>query len=178
MTTTKYASPLAKAQAKLAEARRALTVANASLNVATGHRLAADASEEHWAQQFPGLARLPDRPTWRGRDGLAVNVDGTPYMIEGHQATRADIWREPPVLDETLAALAEVVTKAKKKEAAALKAEAKAHQEWVPTETGWIVLKPKRIAGVQYAIGDSFDPTTVEPRKVERFKRTGLIGHA
>jgi len=176
--TTKYASPLAKAQAKLAAARSALTVATASVNVATGHRLAADASEEHWAEQFPRVAKRPDRPTWRGPDGLAVNVDGTPYMIEGRQANRPDIWREPPVLDETLDALAEVVTKAKKKEAAAQKAEIKARQEWVPpTETGWVVLKPKRIAGIQYAVGDAFDPTTVEPRRVERFKRTGLIGH-
>jgi len=111
--TTKYASPLAAAQAKLAAARSALTVATASLNVATGQRLAADASEEHWAEQFPGLAKRPDRPTWQGRDGLAVNVDGSPYMIEGHQANRPDLWREPPVLDEALDALAEVVTKAR-----------------------------------------------------------------
>jgi len=176
--TTKYASPLAEAQSKLAAARSALTVATASLNMATAHRESADAAEKHWAAEWPNLAERPGRPTWQGSDGLAVNVDGSPHMIEGHQASRPDIWREPPVLDEALDALAEAVAKAKKKEAAALKAEIKARGEWEPpTNSGWVVLKPKRIAGIAYAVGDPFDPTTVQPRRLEQLKSVGLVGH-
>jgi len=70
------------------------------------------------------------------------------------------------------------VTKAERREKTAQKAEIKARGEWVPpTDSGWVVLKPKRIGGVQYAIVDSFDPRSVDPRKLEQFKSVGLVGH-
>jgi len=180
MTTTKYASKLAEAQAKLVTARSAALVARIALNQTAAARLVADSAYEQWREHWPSLDTREGRPTYLGPDGLAVNVDGSPYLNEsGLQANNCDIYKPPPPSDETLAALAEVVTKAERKEKTALKAEIKARGEWVPpTETGWVVLKPRRIAGIQYAIGDAFDPTTVEPRKVEQFKLVGLIGHA
>ena len=97
----------------------------------------------------------------------------------GFQANAPDIYRKPPPSHDTIVKLKAEVTKAKAKERTALKAENKARAEWEPpSDTGWVVMKPKRIAGIQYAIGDAFDPTSVEPRKVEQFKRVGLIGHA
>jgi len=176
--TTKYASKLAEAQAKLAAARNAATQARIAVDRATAARLTAQGSYQQWAEQWPNIDKREGRPTYRGPDGLAVTVDGSPYLIDGHQANRPDIYSPPPPSDETLAALESEVTKAERKEKAAQKAAIKARGEWVPpTETGWVVNKPGRIAGIQYAVGDSFDPTTVEPRKVEQFKRTGLIGH-
>lgn len=176
--TTKYASPLAEAQAKLAAARNVASQARIALNQTTADRLVADSSYEQWREQWPNIDKREDRPTYRGPDGLAVSVDGSPYLIDGLQANRPDIYCPPPPSAELLAALKAEVTKTERREKTALKAENKARGEWVPpTDTGWVVLKPSRIAGIQYAIGDAFDPTTVEPRKVERFKRTGLIGH-
>jgi len=175
---TTYASPLAEAQAKLAAARNAATAARIALNQATADRLVAESAYEQWAEQWPNIDKLEGRPTYQGLDGLAVSVDGSPFMIDGLQANNADIYKPPPPSDETLAALKAQVTKAERKEKTALKAEVKARGEWVPpTDTGWIVLKPRRIAGIAYAVGDAFDPTTVEPRKVEQFKSVGLIGH-
>ena len=105
---------------------------------------------------------------------------GAPYLMpeSGLQANRPDIYCPPPPSAETLDRLEAEVVKAECREKTAQKAEIKARGEWVPPEkTGWVVFKPSRIAGIQYAVGDAFDPTTVEPRKVEQFKRTGLIGH-
>ncbi len=177
--TTKYASPLAEAQAKLAAVHSAASVARNALNQTTAARLTADSAYEQWREQWPNLDKREGRPTYRGPDGLAVYVDGEPYLNEsGLQANRPDIYCPPPPSDETLAGLEEQVTKAERREKTAQKAEIKARQEWTPPEnTGWVVLKRRRIAGIQYAVGDAFDPTTVEPRKVEQFKRTGLIGH-
>ena len=177
--TTKYASPLAEAQAKLAVARKAATAAKIILDQTTADRLSAESAYKHWAEQWPNIDRLEDRPTYKGQNGLAVHPDGSPWLTEdGHQANQPDIYCSPPPNDETLAALAAQVTKTKQKEKTALKAENKARAEWVPpTESGWIVLKPKRIGGIQYAVGDPFDPRSVEPRKVEQWKRVGLIGH-
>jgi len=176
--TTKYASPLAAAQAKLAAVRAAASVARIALNQTTAARLVADSAYAQWREQWPNIDKREGRPTYRGPDGLAVSVDGSPYLIDGHQANRPDIYSPPPPSAETLAALDAEVTKAERKEKAAQKAENKARGEWVPpTETGWVVFKPGRIAGIQYAVGDAFDPTTVEPRRVEQFKRTGVIGH-
>ena len=177
--TTKYASPLAESQAKLAAARNAATAARIALNQITADRLSADSAYKHWAEQWPNIARLPDRPTYEGVDGLAVTVDGEPYLTEdGHQANRPDIYCSPPPSDETLERLQSEADKTERRVQSALKAENQARAEWTPPEnTGWVVLKPRRIGGVQYAVGDAFDPTTVEPRKVEQFKRVGLIGH-
>jgi len=177
--TTKYASPLAESQAKLTLARNAATAARIALNQTTADRRGANSSAEQWAEQWPGIARLPDRPTYQDAGGLAVHANGEPYLTEdGHQANRPDIYCSPPPTDETLAALAEAVTKAERKEKTAHKAEIKARAEWTPPEnTGWVVKKPKRIAGVQYAIGDAIDPTTFEPRRWEQFKSAGLVGH-
>lgn len=176
--TTKYASPLAEAQAKLAAAHNVASQARIALNQTTADRLVADSSYEQWREQWPNIDKREGRPTYRGPDGLAVNVDGSPYLIDGLQANRPDIYCPPPPSAELLAALEAEVTKTERREKTALKAENKARAEWVPpTDTGWVVCKPSRIAGIAYAIGDSFDPTTVEPRKVEQFKRTGLIRH-
>jgi len=176
--TTKYASPLAEAQAKLAGARNTATFARIALNRITADRLVADSAYEQWREHWPNLDKLEGRPTFQGRDGLAVSVDGTPFMVGGFQANNCDIYKPPPPTDETLADLGARVTKAEKKEAAALKAELKARQEWTPPEnTGWVVKKPKRIAGVRYAIGDPIDPTTVESRRWEQLKSAGLVGH-
>ena len=176
--TTKYASPLAAAQAKLAAARNVATQARIAFDQTTAARLVADSSYSQWAEQWPNIDKREGRPTWRGPDGGAVSEDGSPFLIDGHQASRPDIYSPPPPSAETLAALKAELTKAERREKTAQKAEIKARAEWVPpTDTGWVVNKPGRIAGIQYAIGDSFDPTTVEPRKVERFKRTGLIRH-
>jgi len=176
--TTKYASPLAESQAKLGAARSAAQAARITFNQLTADRRTADSAYAQWREQWPNIDALEGRPTYRGLDGMAVSVDGAPFMIDGLQANNADIYKPPPPTDKTLAALAEVVTKAEKKEAAALKAELKARQEWTPPEnTAWVVKKPKRIAGIQYAIGDPIDPTTVEPRRWERFKSAGLVGH-
>jgi len=177
--TTKYASPLAESQAKLAVARNAATQAKIALNTITADRLSADSAYKHWAKQWPNIDRLSDRPTYKGADGLAVTVDGSPYMTEsGLQANQPDLYCPPPPTDETLAALKARLTKAERKEKKALEAEVKARAEWTPPEnTGWVVLKPKRIGGVQYAIGDAFDPRSVEPRKLEQFKSVGLVGH-
>jgi len=177
--TTKYASPLAESQAKLAAARSAATQARIALNVTTAdRRVAADATSQ-WAEQWPNIARLPDRPTYEGAGGLAVHADGSPYLTEdGHQANRPDIYCSPPPTDETLEGLQSEVDKTERKEKTAHKAEIKARAEWTPPEnTGWVVKKPKRIAGVQYAIGDAIDPKTVEPRRWEQFKSAGLVGH-
>jgi len=177
--TTKYASPLAEARAELITARSAALVARIASSQAVAARDRAEAVTEHWAEQFSGIARLPDRPTYEGPDGMAVSVDGSPFLNEsGLQANRPDIYCPPPPSAETLDRLEAEVVKAERREKTALKAEIKARGEWVPpTDTGWVVLKPRRIAGIQYAIGDAFDPTTVEPRKVEQFKLVGLIGH-
>jgi len=177
--STKYASPLAKAQAKLVAARSAALVARIASSQAVAARDRAEVVAEHWAEQWPGIARLPDRPTYEGADGMAVSVDGSPHLNEsGLQANRPDLYCPPPPSAETLDRLEAEVVKAERKETTAQKAEAKARAEWAPPpETGWIVLKPRRIAGTQYAVGDAFDPTTVEPRKVEQFKLVGLIGH-
>jgi len=178
MTTTKYASPLAKAQAKLAAARNAATQARIARDRAIADRLTAAGSYEQWREQWPNIDKREGRPTWRGPDGGAVSEDGLPFLIDGHQASRPDIYSPPPPSAETLAALEAEATKAERRAKTAQKAEIKARGEWVPpTDTGWVVFKPSRIAGIQYAVGDAFDPTTVEPRKVEQFKRTGLIGH-
>jgi len=175
---TTYASPLAESQAKLAAARSAAQAARITFNQTTADRRTADSAAEQWAEQWPNLDEREGRPTFQGRDGLAVKIDGEPFLIDGLQANVCDIYKPPPPSDSTLADLAEQLTKAEKKEAAALKAENKARAEHEPpTGTGWVVLKPKRIGGIRYAVGDAFDPTTVEPRKVERFKRVGLIGH-
>ena len=177
--TTKYASPLAESQAKLAARRSAATVARGAFDLATAARVVADSAYAQWSAQWPNIDKREDRPTYRGPDGLAVYVDGEPYLNEsGLQANRPDIYCPPPPSDETLAGLEEQVTKAERREKTAQKAEIKARQEWTPPEnTGWVVLKRRRIAGIQYAVGDAFDPTTVEPRKVEQFKSVGLIGH-
>ena len=177
--TTKYASPLAEAQAKLAGARNAATFARIALNRITADRRTADSAHQQWAEQWPELDKLEGRPTYQGPDGLAVTVDGSPFMVGGFQANNCDIYKPPPPSDQTLADLGLRVTKAEKKEAAALKAENKARAEWEPppTDTGWVVKKPKRIAGVQYAIGDSIDPKTLEPRRWEQLKSAGLVGH-
>ena len=177
--TTKYASPLAAAQAKLVTARSAALVARIALNQTAAARLVADSAYEQWREHWPNLDKREGRPTYLGPDGLAVYADGEPYLNEsGLQANRPDIYCPPPPSDETLAGLEEQVTKAERREKTAQKAEIKARQEWTPPEnTGWVVLKRRRIAGIQYAIGDAFDPTTVEPRKVEQFKSVGLIGH-
>jgi len=179
MTTTKYASPLAQAQSKLAAAHSAASQSWIALNQAAAARLVADSAYEQWREQWPNLDKREDRPTYLGADGLAVNVDGSPYLNEsGLQANRPDIYCPPPPSDETLDRLKAQLTKTERKKKTAQKAEIKARGEWVPpTETGWIVLKPRLIAGIQYAVGDAFDPTTVEPRRLERFKRVGLIGH-
>ena len=141
---TTYSSPLAESQAKLAAARNAASQARIALNQTTADRLVAESAAEQW----PGIARLADRPTYEGPDGLAVSVDGEPFLIDGLQANNADIYKPPPPSDETLAALKAQVTKAERKEKTALKAEVKARGEWVPpTDTGWMVLKPRRIAG-------------------------------
>jgi len=178
--TTKYASPLAAAQAKLVTARSAALVARIALNQTAAARLVADSAYEQWREHWPNLDKRESRPTYLGPDGLAVNVDGSPYLNEsGLQANRPDIYCPPPPSAETLDRLKAEVVKAERREKTALKAEIKARGEWVPpTDTGWVVLKPRRIAGIRYAIGDAFDPTTVEPRKVEQFKLVGLIGHA
>ncbi len=176
--TTKYASPLAEAQAKLAAARNAATVARIVLNRITADRLTADSAHGQWREQWPNLDQLEGRPTFQGRDGLAVSVDGSPFMVGGFQANNCDIYKPPPPSDETLDRLEAEVVKTEKKEAAALKAEIKARQEWTPPEnTGWVVKKPKRISGVRYAIGDPIDPKTVEPRRWEQLKSAGLVGH-
>jgi len=177
--TTKYASPLAESQAKLGAARAAAQAARIALNQTTADRRTADSAHEQWREQWPNIDKLEGRPTFQGPDGLAVSVDGSPYLTEsGLQANQPDIAKPPPPSDETLADLGARVTKAEKKEAAALKAENKARAEWTPPEnTGWVVLKPRRIGGVQYAIGDAFDPRSVEPRKLEQFKSVGLVGH-
>jgi len=175
---TTYASPLAKAQAKLAAARSAATAAKLALNQTTATRLAADSSYEQWREQWPNIDALKDRPTYQGAEGLAVNRDGSPHMIDNLQANNCDIYQPPPPSDKTLATLEEQAAKAKSKEVTAQKAEVKARAEHEPpTNTGWIVLKPKRIAGTVYAVGDSIDPTSVEPRKFEQFKSVGLVGH-
>jgi len=175
---TTFASPLAKAQAKLAAARNAASQARIARDRATADRLTAAGSYEQWREQWPNIDKREGRPTYRGPQGHAVSVDGSPYLIEGHQVNRPDIYSPPPPSAETLAALESEATKAERREKTAQKAEIKARAEWVPpTETGWVVFKPSRIAGIAYAVGDAFDPTTVEPRKVEQFKRTGLIGH-
>jgi len=177
--TTKYASPLAESQAKLAFARNAATQAKIALNTITADRLSADSAYKHWSEQWPGIARLPDRPTYEGANGLAVHADGEPFLTEdGHQANRPDIYCSPPPSDERLEKLQSEVDKTERKEKTAHKAEIKARAEWTPPENaGWVVKKPKRIAGVQYAIGDQIDPRTVEPRRWERFKSAGLVGH-
>ena len=177
--TTKYASPLAESQAKLAAARNTASQARIALNQTTADRLSAESSLAQWAEQWPGIARLVDRPTYLGPGGLAVHADGSPYLTEdGHQANRPDIYCSPPPSDETLERLRSEVDKTERKEKTAQKAEIKARAEWTPPEnTGWVVLKLRRIGGVQYAIGDAFDPRSVEPRKLEQFKRVGLIGH-
>ena len=177
--TTKYASPLAESQAKLAAVRSAASVARNALNRTTAARLTADSAHKHWREQWPNIDKREGRPTYLGPDGLAVYADGEPYLNEsGLQANRPDIYCPPPPSDETLAGLEEQVTKAERREKTAQKAEIKARQEWTPPEnTGWVVLKPRRIGGVQYAIGDAFDPRSVEPRKLEQFKSVGLVGH-
>ena len=178
MTTTKYASPLAKAQAKLAAAQSVAGQARVALYQTTADRIGADSAYEQWREQWPNIDEREGRPTYRSPDGLAVTVDGSPYLIEGLQANRPDCYCPPPPSDETLDRLKAEVVKAERREKTALKAEQKARAEWTPPEnTGWVVLKPRRIAGIQYAVGDSFDPRSVEPRKVEQFKRVGLIGH-
>jgi len=178
MTKTKFTSPLAKAQAVLAAAKAAALTAKLALNVTTATRLVADSAYKQWAEQWPNIDALKDRPTFQGAEGLAVNRDGSPHMIDNLQANQPDITQPPPPSDKTLAALEEQAAKAKSKEATAQKAEVKARAEHdPPTNTGWIVLKPKRIAGTVYAVGDSIDPTSVEPRKFEQFKSVGLVGH-
>jgi len=174
-----YASPLAEAQSKLAVARNAATQAKIRLNTITADRLTADSAVKHWSEQWPNIAQLPGRPAFEGPDGLAVHADGSPFMTDsGLQANAPDIYCSPPPTDETLAALEALVVKAERKEKTAHKAEIKARAEWTPPEnTGWIVLKPRRIGGVLYAIGDAFDPRSVEPRKLEQFKSVGLVGH-
>jgi len=174
----KYASPLAESQAKLSVARSAATAAKIALNVTTADRRTADAAYAQWREQWPNIDALEGRPTYRGVDGLAVTVDGAPFMVGGLQANTPDIYKPPPPSDSTLAGLAEQLTKAEKKEAAALKAEIKARSEHEPpTDTAWVVLKPKRIGGTVYAVGDAIDPKAVEPRRWERFKSVGLVGH-
>jgi len=176
--TTKYASPLAESQAKLSAARNAALEAKVKLNATTADRRTADSAHEQWAEQWPNLDQREGRPTYQGPDGLAVSVDGSPFMIGGLQANNCDIYKPPPPSDKTLAGLAEQLSKAERKEAIALKAEIKARAEHEPpTDTGWVVKKPKRISGVQYAIGDAIDPKIVEPRRWEQFKSAGLVGH-
>jgi len=177
--TTKYTSPLAESQAKLAVARSAATQAKIALNTITADRLSADSAYKHWAKQWPNIDKREDRPTYLGPEGLAVHADGSPYLTEdGHQANRPDIYCSPPPTDETLEGLQSEVDKTGRKVKTAATAERKAREEWTPpAETGWVVLKPRRIGGVQYAIGDAFDPRSVEPRKLEQFKSVGLVGH-
>jgi len=177
--TTKYASPLAEAQAKLAAARNAARAAKIALNQTAADRLSAESAHKHWREQWPNIDKREGRPTYLGPEGLAVHADGSPSMTEdGHQANRPDIYCRPPPSDETLERLQAEVVKTERREKAAHKAEIKARQEWTPPEnTGWVVKKPKRIAGIQYAIGDAIDPKTVEPRRWEQFKSAGLVGH-
>ena len=174
--TTKYASPLAEAQAKLAAAGNVASQARIALNQTTADRLVADSSYEQWREQWPNIDKREGRPTFRGPDGLAVSVDGSPYLIDGLQANRPDIYKPPPPSDETLAALEAKVDKAERKEKAAQKAEIKARAEWTPPEnTGWLVVKPMRCAGIVYSVGDAFDQTTVNHLKMAQLQRVGRI---
>lgn len=174
--TTKYASPLAEAQAKLAAARNVASQARIALNQTTADRLVADSSYEQWREQWPNIDKREDRPTYRGPDGLAVSVDGSPYLIDGHQANRPDIYQPPPPSDETLAALESEVTKAEHKVKTATKAENIARAAWTPPEnTGWLVVKPMRCAGIVYSVGDAFDQTTVDHLKMAQLQRVGRI---
>jgi len=101
---TTFASPLAKAQAKLAAVRSAASVARNALNQTAAARLTADSAHEQWRGQWPNIDKREGRPTYRGPDGLAVSVDGEPYLNEsGLQANRPDIYCPPPPSDETLA---------------------------------------------------------------------------
>jgi len=131
--TTKYASPLAESQAKLITARSAALVARIALNQTTAARDVADSAYEQWREQWPNLDEREGRPTYQGPDGLAVSVDGSPFMVDGLQANNADIYKPPPPSDETLAALKAQVTKAERREKTALKAEIKARGEWGAT---------------------------------------------
>ncbi len=101
--TTKYASPLAESQAKLAAARNAASQARIAWNQTTADRLTADSAYQQWREQWPNIDQREGRPTYRGPDGLAVSVDGSPYLIDGHQANRPDIYCPPPPSAETLA---------------------------------------------------------------------------
>ena len=177
--TTKYASPLAESQAKLAAARSAATQARIALNQATADRRSVDSAYEQWASQWPNIDKLEGRPTFQGPDWLAVSVDGSPYLTEsGLQANQPNIAKPPPPSDVTLERLQSEVDKTERRVQTTQKAELKARAEWTPPEnTGWVVKKPKRIAGVVYAIGDAIDPQTVEPRRWEQFKSAGLVGH-
>jgi len=174
--TTKYASPLAESQAKLAAARNAALQARIARDQAIADRLTAAGSYEQWRQQWPDIDGLPDRPTYRGPLGLAVTADGSPFLIEDHQANRADIQCPPPPTDETMAALESAATKAERREKAAQKVERKARAEWAqPTDTGWLVVKPMRCAGIVYSAGDAFDQTTVNHLKMAQLQRVGRI---
>jgi len=174
--TTKYASPLAAAQAKLAAAHNAASQARIAFDQTTAARLTADSSYSQWAEQWPNIDKREGRPTWRGPDGSAVSEDGLPFLIDGHQASRPDIYSPPPPSAETLAALETEVRKAERREKTAQKAEITARGEWVPpTETGWLVVKPMRCAGIVYSAGDAFDQTTVNHLKMAQLQRVGRI---
>jgi len=174
--TTQFASPLAEAQSKLAAVRSTASTARIALNQATADRLVADSAYEQWREQWPNLDKREGRPTYQGREGLAVSVDGSPFMIDGLQANGADIYKPPPPNDETLAALQAEVTKAERKEKTAQKAETIARAQWTPPEnTGWLVVKPMRCAGIVYSVGDAFDQTTVNHLKMAQLQRVGRI---
>jgi len=176
--TTKYASPLAQAQAKLKAAYNAATVARYALNSASAARKVADNATAQWVEEWPNVAELEGRPTFEGPDRMAVRADGSPYMSGGLQPNNCDIQHPPPPSDETLDRLKAEVVKAEKKEKVARKAEIAARGEHTPaSDTGWVVNKPGRIAGTFYAAGDSFDPTTVQSRRLEQMKSVGLVGH-
>ena len=180
--TTKYASPLAEAQANARAATKAFARATNRVNAAQGALHAARASVKKWAEEWPAIAeRDSSRPYWQSpTDGMAVKADGSEVWIQDGPARRRvngfDIAASPPPTEKLISALAAAAVDADHVVDEATEALAKAKAAHKPTKAkGHVVVKPRKIAGMEYAAGDPIDISLLNWRKANQLIDHGII---
>ena len=179
--TTKYASRLAEALAKSALAVKAARNATNMLNKAQGELLAAQSREKKWAEDWPNLAERKDRPLWQSpTDGMCVSADGSEAWIQDgpnrRRLNRPDIYASPAPGKKLLAKLAAAAVDADHvvQETTEALAEAKAAHK-PTTVKGHVVVRNRKIQGMEYAAGDAIDIGLLDWRKAKQLIDHGII---
>ena len=178
--TTKYASPLAEALAKSAAANKAAANARNALNKAQGELQAAQSRERKWAEDWPNLVGRGDRPYFQGPDGMAVKADGSEVWIQDgpnrRRVNNPDIYGSPRPSNTFLAKLATEAVDADHGVDEATEALVEAKAAHKPTTVkGHVVVKPRKIAGMEYAAGDPIDISLLNWRKANQLIEHGII---